>query len=38
LRQHRERFRLHTRSIRQTNAQFDKLRQQWLALAATSSG
>jgi hypothetical protein len=38
LRQHRERFRFHTRSIRQTNAQFDKLRQQWLALAATSSG
>jgi hypothetical protein len=37
-RQHRQRFRLHTRSIRQTNAQFDKLRQQWLALAATSSG
>jgi hypothetical protein len=38
LRQHRERFRLHTRSIRQTIAQFDKLRQQWLALAATSTG
>ena len=38
LRQHQERFRLHTRSIRQTNTQFDKLRQQWQALAATSSG
>jgi hypothetical protein len=38
LRQHRQRFRLHTRSIRQTHAQFDKLRQQWLALAATSTG
>jgi hypothetical protein len=38
LRQHRQRFRLHTRSIRQTNAQFDKLRQQWRTLAATSRG
>jgi len=38
LRQHRERFRLHTRSVRQTKVQFDKLRQQWLALAATSTG
>jgi hypothetical protein len=38
LRQHRERFRLHTRSIRRINAQFDKLRQQWLSLAATSTG
>jgi len=38
LRQHREQFRLHTRSIRQIDAQFDKLRQQWLSLAATSTG
>jgi hypothetical protein len=38
LRQHRLRFRLHTRSIKRTNAQFDKLRQQWLSLAATSTG
>jgi hypothetical protein len=38
LRQHLERFRLHTRSTRQINAQFDKLRQQWQALASTSTG
>jgi hypothetical protein len=38
LRQHQERFCLHTRSIRRVNAQFDKLREQWLALAATSTG
>lgn len=38
LRQHQERFRLHTRSVRQLNAQFHKLREQWLALAATSTG
>ena len=38
LRLHRERFRLHTRSTRRINAQFDKLRQQWLALASTSTG
>ena len=38
LRRHRERFRLHTRSTRRINAQFDKLRQQWLSLAATSTG
>ena len=38
LRQHRERFRLRTRSTRQINAQFHKLRQQWLSLAATSTG
>ena len=38
LRHHQERFCLHTRSTRQINAHFDKLRQQWLALAATSSG
>lgn len=38
LRRHRERFRLRTRSTRQINAQFDKLRRQWLSLAATSTG
>jgi len=38
LRRHQERFCLHTRSIRRVNAQFDKLREQWLALAATSTG
>ena len=38
LRRHQKRFRLHTRSIRRINAQFDKLRQQWLSLAATSTG
>lgn len=38
LRQHRDRFRLHTRSTRRIDAQFDKLRQQWLSLAATSTG
>ena len=38
MRRHLERFRLHTRSPKQTKAQFDKLRQQWLALAATSTG
>ena len=38
LRRHRERFRLHTRSTRRINAQFAKLRQQWLSLAATSTG
>jgi len=38
LRRHRERFRLCTRSTRRINAQFGKLRQQWLALAATSTG
>lgn len=36
--QHRQRFRLHTRSMKQTKTQLDKLRQQWLALVATSSG
>jgi predicted Rdx family selenoprotein len=34
LRQHRERFRLYTRSVRRANAQLDKLRQRWLALPA----
>jgi hypothetical protein len=38
LRRHQERFCLHTRSVRRVNAQFDKLREQWLALAATSTG
>jgi hypothetical protein len=38
LRQHQERFRLHTRSVQRLHAQFDKLREQWLALAATSTG
>ena len=38
LRQHRERFRLHTRSIRRVNVQFDQLRQQWFTIAATSTG
>lgn len=38
LRRHRERFRLHTRSLKRIKTRFDKLRQQWLALAATSTG
>jgi hypothetical protein len=38
LRRHQQRFCLHTRSIRRVNAQFDTLREQWLALAATSTG
>ncbi len=38
LRRHQERFQLRTRSTRRINAQFDKLRQQWLSLAATSTG
>lgn len=38
LRQHRERFRLHTRSIRRVNVQFDQLRKQWFTIAATSTG
>ena len=37
-RHHQQRFRLHTRSIRHVNACFDKLRKQWLSLAATSTG
>jgi hypothetical protein len=36
-RQHQERFRLHTRSVRRANAQLDKLRQRWLALPAQNS-
>ena len=38
LRRHLQRFRLHTRSIRRVNAQFNRLRKQWLALASTSTG
>jgi len=37
LRQHQERFRLHTRSVRCANAQLDKLRQHWFALPAQNS-
>lgn len=36
-RQHQERFRLHTRSVRRAKAQLDKLRQRWLALPAQNS-
>jgi Transposase, Mutator family len=35
---HRQRFRLQRRSLRQTQAQFDHLRQQWSALQATGTG
>jgi Transposase, Mutator family len=38
MRQHAERFRLHTRSMRQTTAQLDRLEQQWLALPPTATG
>ena len=38
LRRHQQRFRLQMRSIRRLKAQFDKLRAQWRALAATSTG
>lgn len=38
LHKHLERFRFHTRSSRRANAQFEQLRQRWLALAATSTG
>lgn len=37
LRQHQERFRLHTRSPRQTKAQLDRLEQEWLALPPTAT-
>jgi len=37
-RRHQQRFRLHTRSVRRVNAQFDRLRKQWFALASTSTG
>jgi Transposase, Mutator family len=35
---HRQRFRMQSRSLRQTQAQFDQLRQQWLAPQATGTG
>ena len=38
LRQHQERFRLQTRSTRQIQAQFNRLRQQWFALPISSTG
>jgi len=38
IRQHAERFRLHTRSRRRATAQLDQLEQQWLALPGTATG
>jgi mutator family transposase len=35
---HRQRFRLQNRSLRQTQAQLDRLRQQWSALPPTGTG
>jgi hypothetical protein len=35
---HRQRFRLQSRSLRQTQAQFEQLRQRWPALQATGTG
>lgn len=35
--QHQERFRLHTRSPRQTRTQLDRLEQEWLALPPTTT-
>ena len=35
---HRQRFRLQSRSLRQTQAQFNLLRQQWSVLQATGTG
>jgi hypothetical protein len=35
---HRQRFRMQSRSLRQTQAQFDQLRQKWSALQATGTG
>ena len=35
---HRQRFRMQSRSRRQTQAQFDHLRQKWLTLQATGTG
>jgi hypothetical protein len=35
---HRQRFRLQSRSLKQTQAQFDQLRQQWSALQVTGTG
>jgi hypothetical protein len=36
--QHRERFRLQSRSTRQTQIQFAQLRQRWAALPPTGTG
>ncbi|HEY5869067.1 MAG TPA: transposase [Candidatus Tectomicrobia bacterium] len=36
--EHRQRFRLQSRSLRQTQAQFDQLRQRWSALQPTGTG
>jgi hypothetical protein len=36
--EHRQRFRLQSRSLRQTQAPFDHLRQQWSALQPTGTG
>lgn len=38
MRHHLERFRLHTRSQRQTTAQLDQLHQQWLSLPKSATG
>ena len=38
MRQHAERFRLHTRSKRQITAQLDRLEQQWFDLPTTATG
>lgn len=35
---HRQRFRMQSRSLRQTHAQFEHLRQRWLALQPTGTG
>jgi hypothetical protein len=35
---HRQRFRLQSRSLRQTQAQFDQLRQRWSSLQPTGTG
>jgi hypothetical protein len=35
---HRQRFRLQSRSLKQTQAQFDRLRQQWSTLQPTGTG
>jgi hypothetical protein len=35
---HRQRFRLQSRSLRQTRAQFDRLRQRWSSLQPTGTG
>ena len=36
--EHRQRFRLQTRSVRQTQVQFDRLRQNWSSLQPTGTG